>query len=50
MFEFFSDLYRFLINRRKFWLIPVLLILIFLGIFLLIGSSGAAGAFIYTIF
>jgi hypothetical protein len=39
----------FLKHNRKFWLIPLLLLLGLLGILLVLGGTGAA-PFIYTLF
>ena len=48
--NFLLEIIRFVIKRKKYWIVPVLFILILLGglIFLTQGSSVAP--FIYTIF
>lgn len=48
--EFLTDIWRYLIQRKKFWLLPVILILMFLGLLMLIGASGTLAPFIYTLF
>lgn len=45
----FSELWAFLRHNKKWWLLPVLIILIGFGILLLL-SSTAAAPFIYTLF
>jgi hypothetical protein len=48
--EFLADIWGFLRERKKFWLLPIILILLTFGI-LIVGSSGSAIApFIYTLF
>lgn len=39
-----------MMERKKFWLAPIILILILLGVLIAIGGSTAAGPFIYTLF
>ena len=47
--EFVKDLWGFLKERKKWWLMPMIVMLILIG--LLIFSSGSAVApFIYTLF
>lgn len=48
--DFIKDLLLFLIERKKFWLAPVIIILLFLGILIVYGSSSAIAPFIYTLF
>jgi len=46
---FFSDFWYFLRENKKWWLIPLLLVLLGLGAVLLL-SGTAAAPFIYTLF
>jgi hypothetical protein len=48
--EFLKDLWLFLKERKKFWLAPVVLILLFLGVLIVFGGSSALAPFIYTLF
>jgi hypothetical protein len=54
--EFFTrlgvmgEILSFFWKRRLFWLIPMLLVLGLIAIFIVIGISSPAGAFIYTLF
>jgi hypothetical protein len=56
MDEFFTrlgvmgEILSFFWKRRLFWLIPMLLVLGLIAIFIVIGISSPAGAFIYTLF
>ncbi|MCC7084071.1 MAG: hypothetical protein IT427_03580 [Pirellulales bacterium] len=43
------EILAFLGQTKKWWLTPVVLMLLFLGVILVLGASGAA-PFIYTLF
>jgi len=47
--ELLTDLYRFLMERKKFWLIPVIVAMLLIGL-LIMASGSAMAPFIYTIF
>jgi len=46
---FFSELIGFLKTNKRWWLTPIVVCLLLLGILLVLGSTGAA-PFIYSIF
>jgi hypothetical protein len=46
---FLRELMEFLLARKKYWLIPVVLLMVMVGA-LLVASQGAVAPFIYTIF
>ena len=48
--DFLKDLWRFLIERKKFWLIPIVIVLLLLGILIVVGGGSAIAPFIYTLF
>lgn len=48
--ELLSDLWGFLKVRKKFWLLPLLLSLLFFGIIISVASGSAIAPFIYTLF
>jgi hypothetical protein len=48
--EIFNDLWHFMVERKKFWLAPVIIFLLLLGLFLVFGGASAVAPFIYTIF
>lgn len=50
MFDLLKDLWSFMRIRKKFWLVPSLLILLVVGTLLVVGGSSAAAPFIYTLF
>jgi hypothetical protein len=44
------EIWAFLKVRKKWWLLPVLLAMVLLGLVLVAGQSSALAPFIYTIF
>ena len=48
--EFLKDIWFFMKERKKFWLAPIILILLVLGLLIVFGGSTAIAPFIYTIF
>ncbi|MCD6423203.1 MAG: hypothetical protein J7L42_03705 [Elusimicrobia bacterium] len=46
----FKEFFQFAWQNKKFWLIPIILILIILGIFIVFFESAAVAPFIYTLF
>jgi hypothetical protein len=48
--EFLSDLWQFLKVRKKFWLLPIIVILLLFGVLIVLTSGSAIAPFIYTIF
>ena len=45
-----SELWKYLRTRRKFWLIPIIIILVVFGALLMVAQSSAIAPFIYTLF
>ena len=48
--EFLKDLWQFLRERKKWWLVPIIIILAFLGVLIVFGGGSALAPFIYTLF
>jgi competence protein ComGC len=48
--EFLKDFWLFLKERKKFWLAPVILVLVIIGLLIVFGGSSAIAPFIYTLF
>ena len=48
--SFASDLWQFLRVRKKFWLLPLILFLLFFGVLIVFTSGSAIAPFIYTLF
>ena len=45
-----SELWAFMRVRKKFWLVPILLVLVLVGGLLVFAQGSALAPFIYTIF
>ncbi|GJL82073.1 MAG: hypothetical protein DHS20C01_17070 [marine bacterium B5-7] len=50
MLEFFKDLWAFMRERKKFWLAPIILVLLLLGVLIVFAQGSAVAPFIYTLF
>ena len=48
--EFLKDLWGFMKTRKKFWLLPALIVLLLLGALIALSSGSAIAPFIYTLF
>lgn len=48
--DFIKDLFKFMKERKKFWLAPVIILLLLLGVLIVIGGGSAIAPFIYTLF
>ncbi len=45
-----SELWAFMRARKKFWLVPIVLMMLMFGTLLILAQSTAVAPFIYTIF
>ena len=50
MGEFLSELWAFMRERKKFWLLPIFLVLLLLGSLIVLTQGSAVAPFIYTLF
>lgn len=48
--EILKELWEFLRVRKKWWLAPILIMLILLGVLIFFTQSSAVAPFIYTLF
>jgi hypothetical protein len=48
--EFLTDMWGFLSQRKKFWLAPVIVILLAFGALIVFAGGTAIAPFIYTLF
>ena len=48
--DFFKDLWGFLKERKKYWMLPIILCLLFFGAIIIFSSGSAIAPFIYTLF
>lgn len=46
----FRDLFRFLMGRKKYWLLPVVFLLLIVGGLLVLAQGSVVAPFIYTLF
>ena len=45
-----SELWAFMKVRKKFWLLPIIVVLLLVGVLLIFAQGSALAPFIYTIF
>ena len=50
MLEFLKDLFDFLRQRKKLWLLPIVLVLLVIGGLVVVSQQTVLGSFIYTLF
>lgn len=48
--DFLRDLWDFMKARKKFWLAPIILVLLLFGALIVLTSGSAIAPFIYTLF
>ncbi len=48
--DFIRDLWGFMRVRKKYWLLPIIIILVMLGVLIVLTSGSAIAPFIYTLF
>lgn len=48
--SFLAELWQFMRVRKKFWLLPILVMMVLLGGLLVLTQGSAVAPFIYTIF
>jgi hypothetical protein len=48
--KIFRDLIKYLWGRKKFWLVPIIVVFVLMGIVLVFSESTVVGSFIYTLF
>jgi competence protein ComGC len=48
--DFLKDLWGFLRERKKFWLLPIILVLLLFGVLIVLTGGSAIAPFIYTVF
>ena len=50
MLDFLNDLWGFMRERKKFWMAPIIIILVLLGVLIVLAEGSAVAPFIYTLF
>ena len=49
-FEIFKEFFQFMMERKKFWLLPIILLLFLLGTLIVVAEGTAISPFIYALF
>ena len=50
MLSFLREFFDFLKERKKYWLLPIIIVLALFGILIVLSQGSAVAPFIYTIF
>ena len=50
MISFLKEFYSFLKERKKYWLLPIIIVLALFGALIVLSQGSAVAPFIYTIF
>ena len=50
MGEFVMELWAFMKERKKFWLLPIILVLLMPGTLIVLTQGSAVAPFVYTLF
>jgi len=50
MGEFLAELWAFMKERKKFWLLPIIVMLMLLGGLMVLTQGSAVAPFVYTLF
>ena len=50
MNQFVMELWAFMKERKKFWLLPILVVLLLFGTLIVLTQGSAVAPFIYTLF
>lgn len=50
MLDLLNDLWQFMRERKKFWLAPIIAVMLLLGVLLVLTQGSAIAPFIYTLF
>jgi hypothetical protein len=50
MLEFLKDFWAFMRERKKFWLAPIVLVMVLLGALIVFAQGSSLAPFIYTLF
>jgi Family of unknown function (DUF5989) len=48
--DFLAELWRFMRVRKKFWLLPILALMVVFGALVVLSGGSAVAPFVYTLF
>jgi len=50
MMDFIAELWSFMRVRRKYWLLPIIIMMVVFGTLVILSQGSAVAPFIYTLF
>lgn len=50
MLDFLNDLWAFMRERKKYWMAPIIIVMVLLGMLIVLAQGSAVAPFIYTLF
>ena len=50
MIDFLKEFWEFVNERKKYWLLPIIIVLALFGVLIVLSQGSAVAPFIYTIF
>jgi len=50
MLDLLKDLWRFMKVRKKYWLMPIIIVLLIIGVLVVVVPGSALAPFIYSLF
>ena len=50
MISFLKEFWEFMKVRKKYWLLPIMFVLVLFGVLIILSQGSAVAPFIYTIF
>jgi hypothetical protein len=50
MLDLLKDLWAFMRERKKYWLAPIIIVMVLLGALIVMAQGSAVAPFIYTLF
>jgi competence protein ComGC len=50
MLDFIKEFWLFMRHRKRFWLLPIIIVLLLVGSLLILAQGSVVAPFIYTIF
>ena len=50
MLEFLTDLWAFMRQRKAYWIAPIIIVALILGVLIVFAQGSAVAPFIYTLF
>jgi hypothetical protein len=48
--DFLKDLWLYMKAKKKYWLLPIVIILVLIGLLIVFGGTSALAPFIYSLF